>query len=311
MKEYEDFVFKNLQTMAICLSRVDTVRPHEIERRLLGDLINGVDNLPLNHNVRSSLLATGFYLLYCKPEKMTKDLISMMANSLPVLTSMKWIDDSVSCKQDKVTIQESFAFHFNTCLSEIAARLQCNGRMEDRDIIVNTQIETLACSVNAIVREVTDDEKKDDAPTKVYAMRLVSFVLGLLRSFGRSSEEGEKPLIAHVFPLKFEQYNGSEETKSNLRLSTDWDVMLANEGTEAQNKNDAKDPNRLRRLASRHATSFVVSSPFRITPEELEKLFDTMQMILKKEVVERLDEIAGELFSHGSIKRFPYGRVSE
>ncbi|KAF8358748.1 hypothetical protein PRIPAC_93743, partial [Pristionchus pacificus] len=314
MKEYEDFVFKNMQNMAIALARVDTVRPHEIERRLLGDSINGIDNLPLNHNVRCALLATGFYLLYCKPEKMTKDLINVMVNSLPLLTSMRWIDDSISAKQDKVPIQESFSFHYNTCLSEIASRLQCNKRMEERDAIVNSQIEMIACSVNGLIREITDEDKKDDNSMKVYAMRLCSFVIGLLRSFGRANGEGEKPLIAHVFPLKFEQFaaaGGQKETRSNLRLSTDWDVMLANEGTEAQSRNEAKDPNRLKKIASRHGTSFVVSSPFRIAPQELEKLFDTMQILLKKPVLDRLDEIAGEVYSHGSIKRFPYTRVGD
>lgn len=40
----------------------------------------------------------------------------------------------------EVPIQESFSFHYNTCLSEIASRLQCNKRMEERDAIVNSQV---------------------------------------------------------------------------------------------------------------------------------------------------------------------------
>lgn len=33
---------------------------------------------------------------------------------------------------------------------------------------------------------------------------------------------------------------------------------------------------RLKKIASRHGTSFVVTSPFRVAPQELEKLFDAV-----------------------------------
>ncbi|VDM30244.1 unnamed protein product [Toxocara canis] len=59
---------------------------------------------------------------------------------------MKWVDDGVANKADRVPVQEQFAFCFNTVLSELAARYA-----DVRDQIVSTQLEVLACCTNTVV----------------------------------------------------------------------------------------------------------------------------------------------------------------
>lgn len=50
--------------MALCTAELKDVSFSDVQKQLLGQLSNGINNLPFNHNVRSALLATGIYILH-------------------------------------------------------------------------------------------------------------------------------------------------------------------------------------------------------------------------------------------------------
>jgi hypothetical protein len=59
-----NFNFDNRCCIALCLSRQSEISFVEVRTQLLGQLSNGIENIPFNHNVRSALLSTGIYVLY-------------------------------------------------------------------------------------------------------------------------------------------------------------------------------------------------------------------------------------------------------
>ncbi|MFH4979721.1 hypothetical protein AB6A40_006430 [Gnathostoma spinigerum] len=60
----DDFVFTNLQCSAVCLARLEKATLEMVKETLLKNLEDSIDTIPLTSNLRSSLLATGIYLLY-------------------------------------------------------------------------------------------------------------------------------------------------------------------------------------------------------------------------------------------------------
>lgn len=60
----EDFTFNNLHCIALSTAKASDPGLTRVQRSLLGELVDGLENIPLNHNVRSSLLATGIYVIY-------------------------------------------------------------------------------------------------------------------------------------------------------------------------------------------------------------------------------------------------------
>ncbi|KJH43219.1 MIT domain protein [Dictyocaulus viviparus] len=152
MKDVNDFVFKNIQYSSICLAKVEKTTLQDVRRLLLNGLSNELESQPLNHNVRSTLIGIGNFLLYSHG-KYASELIPILITALGIIPQMKWIDDGLVNKSDRIPIQEQFAFCFNTVLSDLAAHLP-----EYRNVIVSAQIDALACAVTSIVEILKDHE---------------------------------------------------------------------------------------------------------------------------------------------------------
>jgi len=58
-----NFNFNNRCCIALCLAKQADISLSHVKSQLLGQLSNGIENIPFNHNVRSALLSTGIYLL--------------------------------------------------------------------------------------------------------------------------------------------------------------------------------------------------------------------------------------------------------
>ncbi|KAK5965010.1 hypothetical protein GCK32_003992 [Trichostrongylus colubriformis] len=66
MKDIDDFVFKNIQCSAICLAKLEKTGLRDVRRTLLNGLSEDLESQPLNHNVRSTLIGIGNFLLYSR-----------------------------------------------------------------------------------------------------------------------------------------------------------------------------------------------------------------------------------------------------
>jgi len=64
MKDVEDFVFNNLQCLAIALAKSAKLPESQVRRLLLNDLEKDLEKETLTHNVRCRLLSLGVYVLY-------------------------------------------------------------------------------------------------------------------------------------------------------------------------------------------------------------------------------------------------------
>ncbi|CAJ0959757.1 unnamed protein product, partial [Mesorhabditis belari] len=307
MREIDDFVFRNLYYTAICLAKIQKKNVFEIKRILLNRVeLTDAEHLHLNHNLRAAFSATGIYLLFSNG-RFIEDLLPTLLKALQALPHCKWIDDGLMNKRDKVPIFEQFAFCFNTILSDLAAR-----HLLQQEEILRAQLDTLACAVDEILEVI--DEKMPSTQSKLNAIKLLCLVLGLLRSFGRCSSDWETPLISYIFPIdtgKQQQSDGEKPAPKridSIRLSTENENLP---GYDLQEKEG--DPNRLKHMYNRHGSSFTTSqkSYFAIKPKHLEALFDSIQRLIKPNVLTQLDVFAIEVYSSGSLKRFPYRSISE
>ncbi|PIO77056.1 hypothetical protein TELCIR_00849 [Teladorsagia circumcincta] len=152
MKDIDDFVFKNIQCSAICLAKIEKTGLRELRRTLLNGLSEDLESQPLNHNVRSTLIGIGNFLLYSRG-KFADQLVPLLIKTLAILPQLKWVDDGLLNKKDRVPVQEQFAFCFNTVLSDLAAHLPAH-----RDAIISAQIDALACAVTSILEILEDHE---------------------------------------------------------------------------------------------------------------------------------------------------------
>lgn len=59
-----DFNFYNRYSVAFCLAKQLDLPFQQVRDQLLGAIANGIESVPFNHNVRSSLISTGIYILY-------------------------------------------------------------------------------------------------------------------------------------------------------------------------------------------------------------------------------------------------------
>ncbi|KAL4002855.1 Phosphatidylinositol 3- and 4-kinase family protein [Acanthocheilonema viteae] len=309
----EDFLFQNLQCSAICLAKMKNVSV----KKVLETLLDGVDGneKPLNYNARTKLLAAGIYLLYAEGRHVN-DLLPILLELYRNLPRLKWIDDGVTNRQDRVPVQEQFGLCFNTILSELASNYS-----DVRDVIISAQIELLVVICDIIVNIC--DQVQPQFQTKCYLMRLICFMIGLLRAFGRYSGNKDHPLISTIYPVPFmirntdariNQIDGSNRVEA-LRLTTDSENLLWNDAINTE-KQDQKE--RLQKMFSKHASSFVLppvfssSLPkFKFTPAELNSFSDIMERLLRRPLLDVIDAYATDVYMAGQIKRFPYKTLSE
>ncbi|XGW14011.1 hypothetical protein V3C99_000358 [Haemonchus contortus] len=316
MKDIDDFVFKNIQCSAICLAKIEKTTLSDLRRTLLNGLSEDLESQPLNHNVRSTLIGIGNFLLYSRG-KFAAELVPLLIKALAILPQLKWVDDGLLNKNDRVPVQEQFAFCFNTVLSDLATHLPAY-----RDVIVSAQIDALACAVTSILELLEDHE--NIGQSKSHLLRLTCYVMGLLRSLGRFSVDANRPLISYVFPVEFqtpaESNSGSEKKDSDIpRISSDDTWTWLDGGPVLTDKETSTNSiQRLAKLYNKFGASFVYSYTetkegvrLLLNNKELESLFDTVQQILKKEVLTQLDNHATDVYTGSLIKRFPYKTVSE
>ncbi|KAK6746150.1 hypothetical protein RB195_012331 [Necator americanus] len=312
MKDINDFVFKNIQCSAVCLAKIEKTTMRELRRYLLSGLSEDLESQPLNHNVRCTLIGIGNFLLYSHG-KFADELVPLLINALSILQQIKWVDDGLVNKYDRIPIQEQFAFSFNTVLSDLAAHLP-----EHRDAIVNAQIDALACAVASIFEILEDHENASQS--KLHLLKLSCYVLGLLRSLGRYSPRADKPLISYVFPVDFDVSTEAEDktgvTGNDIpRISSDdaW-AWLDGSSTVSVEK-ERTTVQRLVKLYNKYGASFVCTNAdkakFAMNAKELESLFDTVQQLLNKDILMQLDNHATDVYTASSIKRFPYKTISE
>nr|CDJ89167.1 Protein Y75B8A.24 [Haemonchus contortus] len=307
MKDIDDFVFKNIQCSAICLAKIEKTTLSDLRRTLLNGLSEDLESQPLNHNVRSTLIGIGNFLLYSRG-KFAAELVPLLIKALAILPQLKWVDDGLLNKNDRVPVQEQFAFCFNTVLSDLATHLPAY-----RDVIVSAQVfaalQTNACRLCIL---------------SAHLLRLTCYVMGLLRSLGRFSVDANRPLISYVFPVEFqtpaESNSGSEKKDSDIpRISSDDTWTWLDGGPVLTDKETSTNSiQRLAKLYNKFGASFVYSYTetkegvrLVLNNKELESLFDTVQQILKKEVLTQLDNHATDVYTGSLIKRFPYKTVSE
>uniref|UniRef100_A0A915PI29 1-phosphatidylinositol 4-kinase n=1 Tax=Setaria digitata TaxID=48799 RepID=A0A915PI29_9BILA len=285
---------ESIHSIIFELDRFDDADQVQVEK-VLNALLDGVDGneKPLNYNVRAKLLAAGIYLLYAEGRHLN-ELLPILLEVYGSLPRLKWVDDGVSNRQDKVPVQEQFALCFNTILSELASNYPVV-----RDAIVSAQIELLAVTSDIIVDIC--DQMQPAFQTKCYLMRVTCFLIGLLRSFGRYSNDKDSPLISAIYPVPFtimktdvqnNQIAGSNKMQT-LRLTTDSENFFWND-VVAIEKQDQKE--RFQKMFSKYASSFVLppvsdfSLPrFKFTVAELNSFSDITRQI----------------------KRFPYKTLSE
>nr|CRZ25602.1 Bm7141 [Brugia malayi] len=285
-------------------------------KKVLKTLLDGVDGSekPLNYNARTKLLAVGIYLLYAEGRHLN-DLLPILLGIYRSLPRLKWIDDGISNRQDKVPIQEQFAMCFNTVLSELASNYP-----DVRDIIISAQIEVFTVTSDIIVDIC--DQVQPQFQTKCYLMRIICFMIGLLRSFGRYSGDKDHPLISAIYPVPFiitkidAQSNQTTACigEGTLRLTTDSENFLWSDAANTE-KQDQKE--RLQKMFSKHASSFVLPTvfngniPFKFTIAELNSFSDIMERLLRRPLLDIMDAYATDIYIAGQIKRFPYKTLSE
>ncbi|KAK6019332.1 proteasome activator pa28 beta subunit [Ostertagia ostertagi] len=327
MKDIDDFVFKNIQCSAICLAKIEKTGLRELRRTLLNGLSEDLESQPLNHNVRSTLIGIGNFLLYSRG-KFADQLVPLLIKTLATLPQMKWVDDGLLNKKDRVPVQEQFAFCFNTVLSDLAAHLPAhrNGTCCQKTAVLfifhSFQIDALACAVTSILEILEDHE--NIGPSKSHLLRLTCYVMGLLRSLGRYSASPDRPLISYVFPVEFqmpiEGNVGNDKKDSDIpRISSDdaW-AWLDGGSVPTEKETTTSSVQRLVKLYNKFGASFVGTHTetkdgiqFLLNNKELESLFDTVQQLLKKDVLTQLDNHATDVYTGAHIKRFPYKTVSE
>lgn len=204
---------------------------------------------------------------------------------------------------------------FNTVLSELASNYP-----DVRDIIISAQIEVFTVTSDIIVDIC--DQVQPQFQTKCYLMRIICFMIGLLRSFGRYSGDKDHPLISAIYPVPFiitkidAQSNQTTACigEGTLRLTTDSENFLWSDAANTE-KQDQKE--RLQKMFSKHASSFVLPTvfngniPFKFTIAELNSFSDIMERLLRRPLLDIMDAYATDIYIAGQIKRFPYKTLSE
>ncbi|CAB3403699.1 unnamed protein product [Caenorhabditis bovis] len=303
MRDIEDFVFTNKQCTAICMAKSEKTTVASIRKFLgIAESESDLESQSLSHNVRVSLIAIGNYLLHSHGN-LADELIPSLLQYLAALPHMKWIDDGLINKTDKVPVQEQFSFCFNTVLSDLAARLPTF-----REKILIAQADALACAVSSVIELVENSEERENK--KTYIVKLVCYILGLIRTIGRFSTDYERPLISIIFPLPIDNCDG--KLKSTMqKISTDEFLNSPSDVDDAE-----FDETRLIKVYNKHGTSFLVRQfsgglKLKMTSHDLEKLFDTVQRLMDDEFLISLDRISTDVFRAGSVKRYPYKTISE
>ncbi|CAJ0569808.1 unnamed protein product, partial [Mesorhabditis spiculigera] len=300
MRENEDFLFQSLFNTAKALGRLDTAKLSEVKSLLQYEKFVSNEQ-PFGHKHRCSLLSLGTFVLYSRGRHIDR-ILPWLLQYYAALPRMKWSDNGFLNKRDRVTIFEQFAFCFNTILSELAAQ-----HPEHRETIVVAQLDLLACVVDEILNNV---ESKRGAPGEaVSTVKKICLVLGLLRSFGRSSRDPSKPLISEIFRMGHATESDGDELQKlidGFRQATEDDVE--NQKPAQKTMERPNEP-----IYNRHGTSFP-ENPERCSTIELkhaEALFDPIQRLVRPAVLTRLDEYAVEVQEGNTVKRFPYRWLSE
>ncbi|CAI2348814.1 unnamed protein product [Caenorhabditis sp. 36 PRJEB53466] len=308
MRDIEDFVFSNKQCLAVCIAKNENTKLTQVFQLLALDGKNeNFESPPLSHNVRASLIGIANFLLHSHG-KFADELVPMLLRALNSLPHTTWIDDGLLNKSDQIPVQEQFAFCFNTALSDLAARLP-----PFREHIVSAQTDALACAVSSVLDLLKD--KKNLEHNHAHVVKLMCYVLGLIRSMGRFSADYEVPLISLVFPLPVDETKkckGMTSGETRQRLNID-EFMYEEPDADT---NSALDGSRFVRMYNKLGASFQVLNytgglKLTMSAHDLEKLFDSVQRLMEPSILSTLDQIAAETFTAGSLKRNPYKTLAE
>ncbi|VDN32457.1 unnamed protein product [Gongylonema pulchrum] len=202
------------------------------------------------------------------PFQHVEDLLPALLKVYSNLPHLKWIDDGALNRQDKIPVQEQFALCFNTILSELAAKYA-----NVRDRIVSAQIELLSITADIIIEIL-------------YLMRVLCFIIGLFRAFGRYSNDKEHPLISAIYPPPFtigkadgmNSQPGELDRTKGLRLTTDSENWFWSDESSPEKQEQSA---RFRKMLSKHGSSFILPFPrdgtppkFKFTVAELSSFSD-------------------------------------
>uniref|UniRef100_A0A915CZ95 PI4-kinase N-terminal domain-containing protein n=1 Tax=Ditylenchus dipsaci TaxID=166011 RepID=A0A915CZ95_9BILA len=329
----ENFVFDNLYCMALCLAKTKDVSLSQVQRQLLGSLSGGIENvqnLPFNHNVRSALLATGIYVLHSNGQNV-EPLTDYLNAAFSALPHVRWFDDAAVNKSDKVTIYEQFTFCFNTIISDISAHFP-----HVRDEVVKAQVDLMLKLTNEICSygsytghsELENgehaDQTTDDASidSKVDLMKLVSMLIGLVRSLGRFSSKIQFPLIEQIFPLPFKLKPSTGADFSELmkpsKLSTDVSNWFWNESYKIDSTTYSSVESMAKKVFSKHGSSFIndktdftSGSLLVFCFDEIRTITNCIKKLLNVAVLTRLDKFSCQVFLSAELRKFPYRTISE
>nr|CAD2200678.1 unnamed protein product [Meloidogyne enterolobii] len=303
-----NFNFNNRCCIALCLAKQSDISFSQVKSQLLGQLSNGIENIPFNHNVRSALLSTGIYLLYSYG-KHVEPLSKFLSDSLLLLPQLRWYDDAEIDKTNKITIHEQFTFCFNTILADLAAHFP-----HVRDIIINSQIELLEQLTTKITHFNEEDNHEDvgdenKIEEKGDLMKIACITIGLLRSMGRFSDQLSSPLFSFIYPKPFNiisKRNDDEQQCTSSFNSSNW----------FWNDQKTEESNLQRKLFTRHGSSFVNTrrkgtAKFSYCFDEICRLNVNIKKLLNFDFLKQLDLYSEQVFQSSELRKFPYKTISE
>uniref|UniRef100_A0A0N4ZV71 1-phosphatidylinositol 4-kinase n=1 Tax=Parastrongyloides trichosuri TaxID=131310 RepID=A0A0N4ZV71_PARTI len=294
-----DFSFNNLHCTALCCAKINTLSLEDIQRKLLGKVINGVVDVGLNENTRNSLIATAIFVANSNGN-LAEPLTKFLLECLEKLWELEWNEEEKNGNGERMTIYERFAFTFNTALSDIAVKFE-----HLKDMIIQRQVGLINDLINLITNSY-DEEKICDELGKANVMKLFCILLGMVRSCGRFGKKDDLLLISLIHPSPFK--NNNEKYISNVRLSTDSSNWFGSRFDNSGNIPVGK------KIFQRPGSSFVIdeeNNDATLSIINMEYLMEGMEKLLKENVLERLDILSNEVYKSNEFKKFSYKSVSE
>lgn len=230
---------------------------------------------------------------------------------------------------------EKFAFCLNTLLSDIAVRCPQNC-----DAIISTQVETL----NTLTNLIKSNRENGSVPPITLCKATVPLFLGLARSMGRYSQS-DPALLCLLFPkpkkiLDHPQIPNSHKLNEKKQFRS---IIPRSMSSSLSLDLSAKDPhsnasfyhhkNLLRKHSfpfdpttyffAKYGSSFYqfpnmkfgeqspVYQKIQFPIQHLQTIFAMSKRILTKDILEYLDEQAGDIFALHQIKCYGYKTFSE
>uniref|UniRef100_A0AAF5D936 1-phosphatidylinositol 4-kinase n=3 Tax=Strongyloides stercoralis TaxID=6248 RepID=A0AAF5D936_STRER len=302
----EEFSFNNLHCTALCCAKIDTLSLEDIQKKLLGKVCSGIENVGLNDNTRNCLIATAIFIVNSNG-KLSEPLTKFLLECLEKIWEVEWNEEE-KCSGgllEKMTIYERFTFTFNTALSDIAVKIPSL-----KEMIISSQIKLMNNLITMITNSC-DESKICDELGKINLMKLVCILLGIVRSCGRFSNKNSLFFISILHPSIFKSHM-KENLVGKIKLSTDSSNWF---GINLNDKSNDVPVDK--KIFQRPGSSFFIidegskNSETNLTLQNMEMIMEGMEELLKENVLERLDIIAGEVYKCNDFKKFHYKSVSE